>query len=130
MKRLIVLQIFLVTAVLCQAQYSKEKITSTLTGDNVRSWSATGINTELTEKKFSFNKNNSVVIEYSKGTTKNDKWTLTSPDKIRWFLSIGNTTYELIISYDKKGNEYIKLTHQAGDNKTSGYYEIKLNAIK
>ena len=53
-----------------------------------------------------------------------------SADEIRWFLSIGNQTYEFIISYDKKGNEYIKLTHQAVDNKTSGYYEIKLNPIK
>lgn len=115
---------------MCHAQYNKDKISSLLTGDNEKSWSVTGINTERPEKKLSFNKNYTVQIELNNGIIKNEKWSLKTSDEIRWFLSIDNQMYELIISYDKKGNEYIKLTHQAVEDKTSGYYEIKLNPIK
>ncbi len=130
MKRIIVLLPFLFSLLMCYAQYNKEKIQKILTGDNEKSWTVSGINIDRPEKKFIFNKNNSVKVESTKGILKNEKWSLKSADEIRWFLSIGNQTYEFIISYDKKGNEYIKLTHQAVDNKTSGYYEIKLNPIK
>lgn len=130
MKRIIVLLPFLFSLLMCYAQYNKEKIQKILTGDNEKSWTVSGINIDRPEKKFIFNKNNSVKVESTKGIIKNEKWSLKSADEIRWFLSIGNQTYEFIISYDKKGNEYIKLTHQAVDNKTSGYYEIKLNPIK
>ena len=130
MKRIMILLLFLFAVFACDAQYNKEKIQKLLTGDNEKSWIVSGINIDRPEKKFSFNKNNSVKVELTKGIIKNEKWSLASADQIRWFLSIGNQKYEFIISYDKKGNEYIKLTHQAVDNKTSGYYEIKLNPIK
>ena len=130
MKRILILLLFLSAVFACEAQYNKEKIQKLLTGDNEKSWMVNGINIDRPEKKFIFNKNNSVKVESTKGLIKNEKWSLKSADEIRWFLSIGNQRYELIISYDKKGKEYIKLTHQAGDNKTSGYYEIKLNPIK
>ncbi len=130
MKRILILFCLLLGVLMCTAQYNKEKIQKLLTGDNEKSWGVSGINIDRPEKKFIFNKNNSVKVESTKGIIKNEKWSLKSADEIRWFLSIGNQTYEFIISYDKKGNEYIKLTHQAVDNKTSGYYEIKLNPIK
>ncbi len=130
MKRILILFCLLLGVLMCTAQYNKEKIQKLLTGDNEKSWAVSGINIDRPEKKFIFNKNNSVKVESTKGIIKNEKWSLKSVDQIRWFLSIGNQTYEFIISYDKKGNEYIKLTHQAVDNKTSGYYEIKLNPIK
>ena len=130
MKRIMILLPILLAVFMCDAQYNKVKIQKLLSGDNEKSWAVSGINIERPEKKFIFNKNYSVKVESTKGIIKNEKWSLKSADEIRWFLSIGNQTYEFIISYDKKGNEYIKLTHQAVDNKTSGYYEIKLNPIK
>ena len=130
MKQILILLLCMSAVFACEAQYNKEKIQKLLTGDNEKSWMVNGINIDRPEKKFIFNKNNSVKVESTKGLIKNEKWSLKSADEIRWFLSIGNQRYELIISYDKKGKEYIKLTHQAGDNKTSGYYEIKLNPIK
>ena len=130
MKRILLLLSFFIGILMCHAQYNKDKISSLLTGDNEKSWSVTGINTERPEKKLSFNKNYTVQIELNNGIIKNEKWSLKTSDEIRWFLSIDNQMYELIISYDKKGNEYIKLTHQAVEDKTSGYYEIKLNPIK
>lgn len=130
MKRIMILLPFLLVVFMCGAQYNKVKIQKLLSGDNEKSWTVSGINIDRPEKKFIFNKNYSVKVESTNGIIKNEKWSLKSTDEIRWFLSIGNQTYEFIISYDKKGNEYIKLTHQAVDNKTSGYYEIKLNPIK
>ena len=112
------------------AQYNKEKITSILTNDVERSWNVTGLNTDRSEKIFTFNKNGNVITDLKSGVKKTDKWILKSNDNIRWFISIGGNSYELIISYDKAGNQYIKLTHQEVDNKTSGYFEIKLTPVK
>ena len=127
MKYLLVILSLLFSASCTQAQYSKEKISSILTGDSEKSWMANGINVNRPEKSFTFNINNSVSVEESSGKTYKENWTVSSSDKIRWFLKVGSTTYGLIISYDKKGQQFIKLTHGVSENSSSGYYEIKLS---
>lgn len=127
MKYLLVILSLLFSASYTQAQYSKEKISSILTGDSEKSWMANGINVNRPEKSFTFNINNSVSVEESSGKTYKENWTVSSSDKIRWFLKVGSTTYGLIISYDKKGQQFIKLTHGVSENSSSGYYEIKLS---
>ena len=112
------------------AQYTKEKLTTILTGSNEKSWNVTSVNVAAKEKMFSFNKNLSVVVQDISGTRRNDKWLLSTADNIRWFILIGKEKYEMIVSYDKKGEEYIKLTHQSGTAKVAGDYEIKLTAAK
>lgn len=112
------------------AQYTKEKLTKILTGGSEKSWNVSSVNVAAKEKMFSFNKNLSVVLQDISGTKRNDKWQLSTEDNIRWFIMIGKAKYELIVSYDKKGEEYIKLTHQSGTAKAAGDYEIKLTAVK
>jgi len=131
MKRIGIL-IALVLNISCMyAQYDKEKLSKILTAN---AWSVSAVNMERPERKITFNKDQSVLIEKDngKGTTSpvKDKWSITSPDNIRWFLSMGSQTYELIVSYTKSGSQYIKLTHQAGTDKITGYYEMNLNAVK
>lgn len=130
LKQILLVLTFFTGIIMCEAQYNKEKISKLLTGEIEKSWSVSGINAERPEKILSFNVNKSVKMEMNNGSIKNEKWSLKSTDNIRWFLSMGKEEYELIISYDKKGNEYIKLTHQSVNAKSSGYYEIKLNQIK
>jgi hypothetical protein len=110
------------------AQYNNEKLTSLLTGGNEKTWTVSGIISERPEKKMIFNKNNSVKIFDSKDQSQTKHWSLKSADQIRWFILIGEQNYELIVSYDKKGNEYIKLTHQSG--KSGNDYQMKLNPVK
>lgn len=126
MKYLPVILFLLVSASSTQAQYTKEKISSILTGESEKSWSANGINESRPEKVFTFNNNNTVSIEETSGKTHKENWIVSSSDNIRWFLKVGLTTYELIISYDKKGQQFIKLTHGLSANSASGYYEMKL----
>jgi hypothetical protein len=121
--------IVLLITLVAKGQYTKEKITGILTGGSEKTWQATGINTEISEKTFSFSKTNEFVLTKDDENIKKDKWSLTSPDNIRWFLNAGGKKYEMIISYDKKGNQYIKLTHRE-DGKSSEYYEIKLTPAK
>ena len=59
-----------------------------------------------------------------------EKWSLATSDDIRWFLTIGNRPYELIVSYTKTGAQYLKLTSQAEKDKVTGYYEMNLHATK
>lgn len=130
MKTTLILLGLILSVSVINAQYSKEKISITLTGSSEKSWSVSGINTERPEKKLTFNINETVISEDNKGKKQTEKWTISTKDNIRWFLLIGKQNYELIISYDKSGAQYIKLTHQSSDNKSSGYYEIKLTEIK
>lgn len=130
MKYILIILILLATNENCSAQYNKEKISEILTGENEKPWLVTGINIDSPEKQLTFNKNNSVKIEMKSGKTSNEKWSLRTEDEIRWFLSIGANSYELIISYDKKGKEYVKLTRRSGSSKASGYYELKLTPLK
>jgi hypothetical protein len=128
MKKLFIIAL-LFPALGARAQYTREKIRDILTDKSEKTWSVTGINTERPEKAFTFRTDNSVTVEDLKGIKKPDKWKLHSTDDIRWFIDIGNVSYELIISYDKKGEQYVKLTHRA-DNRSSGYYEIRLTEAK
>jgi hypothetical protein len=129
MKKYICLILLLTSIQISYAQYTKEKITTILTDGSEKSWNVNGVNTERPEKVFSFNINGSMISQQTDGSKKNMKWTLASSDNIRWFLITGVMKFELIISYDKKGNQYLKLTHQDAD-KSSSYYEIKLTSSK
>ncbi len=121
---------FILLTLNTNAQYNKDKIVSILTNDSEKSWNVTGVNVERNEKVFTFRKNGIATTELKNGTKKSGKWSLKTNDNIRWFISIDALSYELIISYDKAGNQYIKLTHQEVDNKTSGYFEIRLTPVK
>jgi len=122
--------LLLLLPLVSSAQYTKEKLTTILTGGTEKTWNVTSVNMAAKEKMFSFNKNLSVVVQDASGTKRNDKWLLSTTDNIRWFIMIGKEKYEMIVSYDKKGEEYIKLTHQSGTAKAAGDYEIKLTAAK
>jgi len=124
MKRILFLLLLLGNITFGYAQYSKEKLTDILTGGNVKSWTVKSA-TERPEKGFTFNKNMTVQVQKDKGAAQNDKWSLSSPDNIRWLLVIGNQSYEMIVSYDKGGSQYIKLTHKDA-GKTTGGYEMTL----
>jgi hypothetical protein len=121
MKKIILILIAVLKISFCQAQYSKEKLTQILTDGNVKSWTVKG-----TANTYSFNKNMTAEIKNDKGTVKADKWTLSSTDNIRWFIAMSGQRYELIVSYDKGGKQYIKLNSQSGDSKASGYAETIL----
>jgi hypothetical protein len=128
--RRIIIPLLLFIAIHAQGQYNSEKIKEILAGKSQKSWAVTGLNIVRPEKSFTFKTDNTGVTEDNYGSRKPMKWSLKSTDNIRYFITIGNANYELIISYDKKGEQYIKLTHSTVDNKTSGYYEIKLTPIK
>ena len=131
MKRFCILGIFLLSISSVFAQYNKEKLTSLLTANP---WSVTSAHVARPERKMTFNKDQSVQVEKAndKGGTVSlkDKWSVSSTDNIRWFLTVGPDQYEMIVSYTKSGSQFIKLTHQAGADKITGYYEMSLNAIK
>ena len=123
-----IIYFFLLLAIpsFCNAQYSKEKLVTILTGGTVKSWNAVSTNEIRQEKVLSFNKNNTVKVVMKSGSASTKNWQLSSADNIRWIITIGKEKYELIVSYDKKGKEYIKLT-QYGENISSGApYEIRL----
>jgi hypothetical protein len=117
-------------AVSASAQYNKDKLTSILTDDSQKTWNVAGINTNETEKTFTFLRSGAVITELKSNVKKTDKWSLMSSDNIRWFIVIAGKKYELIISYDKAGNQYIKLTQQDTSNKSSEYSEIRLTPVK
>ena len=123
----IFLSLFLITC-FCQAQYSQEKLTEILTGGNSKAWSVKATNGASTEKSYTFNKNLTVAIAKGEGT-QTEKWVLSSADNIRWFVTIGSQKRELIVSYDKAGTQFLKLTSQAGD-KASIYSEMLLYPLK
>ena len=127
MKNILLSFAFLLSCLMAYPQFTKVKLTHLLTSDNQKSWMIAGVNVDLLEKKMTFSNNNSVVIETENSKTTTAKWALSSPDNIRWFLQAGNQTYELIVSYNKKGEEYIKLKHPS---KGSDSYELKLTTIK
>ena len=112
------------------AQYDKAKLTGILTNGSSKTWTAKGVNIDRPEKTLTFNKDMTVRIEKDNGkggiSPQVDKWSVSSADNIRWFITIGNQNYETIVSYAKNGSQYIKLTHQAGSDKAAGYYEINL----
>ncbi len=115
-----------------KAQYTIEKLTNILTDGKTKSWSVKGTNIDLAEKVYTFNINGAIQIqkENPKPNTILSKWVLSTKDNIRWFIQIGDQLNELIISYDKAGKQYIKLTRQATDKKTSVYYESILQPLK
>jgi hypothetical protein len=121
MKQIFVFLILIANISFCHAQYSKDKLTQILTDGNVKSWTA-----KKTGVLYAFNKNMTVEIKNDVGTGKTGKWALSSADNIRWFISINDQKYELIVSYDKAGKQYIKLNSQGGDSKASGYSETVL----
>ncbi len=130
MKRIIILPLLLIIKItFCHAQYNHEKLTEILTGGNIKTWIVKNTNAAHSEKSYAFNKNFSVQVTKDKGAIQTEKWTLTSADNIRWFISIGKQKYELIVSYDKSGKQYVKLTSEGGD-KTSIYNETLLYPSK
>ena len=133
MKHILAL-LFLCCAFNTQAQYNKEKLTNILTNGNTKNWSVKGTNLERPEKTYEFNKNGNLTIGKDDGQGKiisvADKWLLTTKDNIRWFLQTGKEVNELIISFEKNGTQYLKLTHRGTGKNTSVYYETQLHAIK
>ncbi len=125
-KRILITASILLFSLSSHSQYTKEKLSNLITGKSEKAWSVAGINIERSEKKMTFNINNSVNVVSDKGSNE-EKWSLKSSDNIRWFIYIGDKQYELIVSYDKKGNEYLKFTHQS---KGSDNYQMKLTPIK
>ena len=131
MKRICTLILFLFSISSIHAQYDKEKLTKILTANP---WSVTAAHAVRPEKKFTFSKDQSVQVDKvnDKGgmVSQKDKWSITSSDNIRWFISIGKEKYEMIVSYAKNGSQFVKLTHLAGTDKITGYYEMNLYATK
>lgn len=127
MKRIFIFLLFFVNIMFSYGQYNKEKLTDILTGGNTRSWTVKG--TSHSEKSYSFSKNATVQTLNSSGASQNLKWELTTADNIRWFILIGKQRYELIVSYDKSGKQFVKFTGTAGD-KSSVYSETILYPSK
>ncbi len=134
MKRTLILLLLLGNITFGYAQYSREKITDILTGGSSKAWTAKAVTGQRPEKGFTFNKDMSVQVQKNeKGgaiASANDKWSLTSKDNIRWKVEIGKETYEIIVSYDKSGTQYVKLTHKPDAGKTTGGYELTLYGTK
>ena len=127
MKPLTLLLLLLIAGATAQAQYDKEKLTALLVAN---AWTVTA-NTNRPEKKMVFTRDQVVTVDRDNGkgglTTTREKWSLASTDNIRWFLTVGGQTYELIVSYTKSGSQFLKLTRQLGNN---SYSEINLYATK
>jgi hypothetical protein len=118
MKRIVMLVLLIGSFVVANAQYSKEKITEILTGGNSKSWTVKSQGHP--EKTFVFNKNMSAQMNGA-----NTKWSISSQDNIRWFTTVGSDSYETIVSYDKAGKQFVKLTRK-GDGKPGSNYELIL----
>src|SRR6185436_7745203 len=112
MKRILVLLPFVLSVFFCQAQYSKEKLTDILTGGSTKAWSVKSTNISPADKSYSFSKNSTVAVTKAEGAAQNETWALNSADNIRWFITIGSQKHELIVSYDKAGAQFVKLTSQ------------------
>lgn len=121
MKHRIIILIALAKITVCNAQYNKEKLSDILSGTSEKTWSVKG-----TFNTFTFNKNMTAVLKKDKSAALTEKWSLSSTDNIRWFILLGTQKYELIVSYDKSGKQYLKLNTMAGDSKVSGYSETIL----
>ena len=121
---------FIIYCIPAKAQYDKEKITSILTSGSSASWTVQGVNTVAEEKAYTFSTNGTCMVQPAGSGAKayNAKWMLNSPDNIRWFIDIGDRKHELIISFDKKGQRYIKLTRRP-DRTRSVYYETLLYPV-
>lgn len=127
MKRTLFLLLLLFKLSSSYAQYDKEKLINILTAN---SWTVKGTNVNQPEKSFTFSKDMSVQIGKDSGkgiTSQKDKWSISSTDQIRWFVTVGSQPYELIISYTKSGSQYLKLTRQ---DKNSGLIELNLYPAK
>jgi len=124
--------ILLVQTTFSFAQYDKNKLTGILTEGSSKKWSVKGVNVQPPEKSVAFNINMSVLVEKDNGkgavTSQPDKWSITSADNIRWFMTIGKERYELIVSYAKNGTQYIKLIH--GEAGGTGSFELNLYPTK
>jgi hypothetical protein len=117
--------LLLLTSSGVKAQFTKDKLTEILCGKDQMTWQVTGINSSPAEKVMTFRRNNTVGVEDLSGKKQERKWTLQSADNIRWFLDFGGTKYEMIVSYNKKGEQYIKL-----NRKDNGEYELKLTQLQ
>lgn len=120
MKSILIVLLFACSAIVCEAQYNKEKLTEILAGSATKVWTVKSGSSAQGEKAFTFSKDLSVTISKT-NAIENEKWALSSTDNIRWFITIGSKKYEVIVSYDKAGAQFLKLTSQAND-KTSLYY--------
>ncbi len=125
MKRITLFLAFLFAASFSHAQYDKGKLTNILTGGSSKTWSVQGVNINRPEKTMTFNINGNADVEKENGK-KADKWSVSSKDNIRWFLSVGADQYEMVVSYSKNGSQYVKLTHGTSNDK----YEMKLFPAK
>lgn len=125
MKKLLLILIGVLSLSFCRAQYTKDKLTQILTNGSEKLWMVKG-----SANTYSFNKNMTAQIKSDKAAIKTDKWILSSTDNIRWFIAMSGQRYELIISYDKAGKQYVKLNSQSGDSKASGYAETILYPIE
>lgn len=118
MKQILLMLALLAGVSTSYAQYDRDKLMGILTGGSTKTWTVKSVNTERPEKSFTFNKDMSATIEKGggkgAGASEQAKWTLTTKDNIRWFVSIGSAQYELIVSYSKDGSQYMKLTQQGG----------------
>jgi len=124
--KILITCIFLFSLLSAKAQYTKEKLTDVLTGGSTKSWTVKGVNSSPDEKSFSFNKNMTAVIVTQAGKSTSGSWSLNSTDNIRWFLLAGGKTYEIIVSYDKAGKQFVKLTLGNSNDKSQGYTELQL----
>lgn len=129
MRQLLILILLLVKINSVNAQYSKNKLMTILTDNNSKSWLVKS-GDAMEAKSYTFNK--SMTVEIVKNSDKKiiNNWTLTTTDNIRWFVTVGNQKFELIVSYDKTGKQYLKLNHQPTDNKISVYEETILYPLK
>ncbi len=113
---LIILLMLVASAGSCYAQYTKASLTKILTAGSAKPW------TEKTSgATYTFNVSGTVDINSAKST-----WKLSSADNLTWNLSVGNESYELIVSYNKEGKQYLKLVQYTGGNKMAGYKELRL----
>jgi|GEM_PF-6448171 len=104
-----------------QAQYTKESISAIVTGGSSKSWIDNGTSTVYT-----FSSNMKGEIKKATGSAQPVSWNLNTPDNLTWNLIISKESYELIISYNKEGTQYLKLVRYTGGNRVAGYKEIKL----
>ena len=113
-----------------QAQYDKAKLTALLVS---HPWSVQS-SVSRPEKKMVFSSDQQVLVDRDNGkgsvAQAREKWSLSTSDDIRWFLTIGTRTYELIVSYSKSGSQYLKLTHLSEKDRITGYYEMNLHATR
>lgn len=128
MKQTLILLLLMSGVYNCNAQYNREKLISILT-DNEKVWTVKK-GSALGAKTFTFSKNFSSEVVKQNGKNATVKWTLSTLDNIRWFITIDNQKFELIVSYDKTGQQYLKLNLQPRDIKTSVYEETILYPTK